>query len=403
LTRAEDIQLVFADSDKHIKAANNDSGWLMGELLGNCVGLVSGRKWEKLRAITEVPFLHNAASSYVDGIEWRVKRHFDSLHENGALNQGILNPVDDFKFLPFSILADIIYGEAWRFAEEELRNLIPLRESIFAAVIQGGITRFSWSQYISLSRIRDLRTFKKAWSNFNDKVHEKAVEHGISSPIVQYYEAIGSGVSTKEEILQTLDEMLFANLDVTMGGISWVLMFLASNQKMQTELYEEIKQSTFDRDERDELKSYISSSSTLLSVFIMESSRLKPLAAFSVPQGVPTSRIVGGFIIPAGTNCIVDSHALNTNTTFWGDDSNAFRPSRFLERSATKSRYQFWRFGFGPRTCMGKHIANIIMRVLLTHLVKNYNLQLISGETAWEKNKETWISHPDTVLRCEKR
>lgn len=42
-----------------------------------------------------------------------------------------------------------------------------------------------------------------------------------------------NGKTTFDEPYQTMDEMLFANLDVTIGGILWNLLFLGEHQDSQ--------------------------------------------------------------------------------------------------------------------------------------------------------------------------
>jgi hypothetical protein len=54
LTRRKDIKKVFKDSNTHLKAVNNDAGWLMSQSLGQCLGLVSGVEW---RGFTHPPRL----------------------------------------------------------------------------------------------------------------------------------------------------------------------------------------------------------------------------------------------------------------------------------------------------------------------------------------------------------
>ncbi|TVY93797.1 Cytochrome P450 monooxygenase, partial [Lachnellula willkommii] len=402
LTRPEDIQNVFADSDKHTKATNNNSGWLMGELLGKCVGLVSHSEWKSLRSITETPFLPNNMGSYIELIERKTKRHFDDLFANGSLGQGILNPVEDLKLLPFWIVAEILYGELSVEMQQTLENLIPLRESLFRRIIGGGLTRFWWSRYLPISAIADLAKFKMEWSNFNDLAYQNAERQSSRLPISYFYQEIESGSMTRQGMLQTLDEILFANLDVTMGGISWIFMFLGAYPELQTELRQEVISHTSSESGKESEERYYLSKSTLLAASILESSRLKPLAAFSIPQATPTDRIVGDFVIPAGTNFIVDSYALNTYNAYWGKDNTEFRPDRFLERTAIKSRYNLWRFGFGPRNCMGKYLADTMIRVLFAYIVENCQISLITGKTSWKRNEKTWIMHPDTVLICER-
>lgn len=400
LTNPRDIRTAFSDSDKHTKAVNNNSGWLMGELLGQCVGLVSHWKWENLRSTLEIPFLHGKMGGYTENMKDTTSKHFEVLRTKGKLKQGILNPVEDLKLLPFRIVAEILYGSLPPDIYQKLECLIPLRESLFRRVIGGGFTRFWFSKFLPLTAVKDLAKFKAGWSEFNDLAHNFATRSGSQPPITHFYRAVMNGSIEREELLQTLDEILFANLDVTMGGISWALMFLAADRTFQAELRQEVLNNTSETGDGTE-RDYFLRDSTLLASSILEASRLKPLAAFTIPQAAPTDRVLGDFLIPAGTNLIVDSYALNTHNSYWGNDSTSYRPARFLERSVSRSRYNFWRFGFGPRVCMGKYVADLMMRVLLAHVVQNYELSLINGETKWDRNEVTWITHPDTVLRCE--
>lgn len=142
LTRPEDIRSVFKDSDTHRKAADNNAGWLMGEILGKCLGLISGPDWRTLHAVVGTPFLRKNSVEYIPRIEQQTKRYFNDLYVHGRLDQGLLNPIDDLKLLPFWITAEIIYGELPPEAEQKLQNLIPIRESLFRLMITGKLTRF---------------------------------------------------------------------------------------------------------------------------------------------------------------------------------------------------------------------------------------------------------------------
>ncbi len=403
MTQPEDVQAVFKDSHKHVKAVNNNGGWLMGEILGKCVGLISGTEWQALRCVTSVPFLHTKATGYIPLIERRTKQHLDSLQSQGRLNQGLVNPVDDLKLLPFWIIADIIYGELSSDMEAELQALIPVRELLFRQMISGKLSRFGFSKYLPSEINRNLSRFKNAWGTFNDVARKRSLANGTSTPIVQMYSEVQSGTISHDQLCQTLDEMLFANLDVTIGGISWNLLFLGAHQYAQVDLRNEII------DKRREAQTvpgqwedYLLSSSTVLFASILESARLKPLAAFSVPQAAPTDRTVSGFLVPAGTDFVIDSHSLHMRNPYWGEDTEEYRPRRFLERKILESRYNYWRYGFGPRTCMGRYVADLIMKILLVHLVENYRFSLVEHGKDWDRNAETWILHPNTDVLCER-
>jgi len=394
LTRSEHLKAVFKDSDKHAKALNNNSGYLMSRILGQCVGLVSGNDWRELRKVIEVPFQHKVTDTYLLNVQHQVKQYLKDLKAGKNMSVGLLDPALDMKMLPFWIVAEIIYGKLTPEMVDKLKELAPIREELFLHVIRGGLSRFRLSRYLPTRANSTLATFKQRWSSFNECAHEHARLKGMDVPIIPMFEAVYASKISFEQLYQTLDESLYANLDVTTGALSWNLVFLAANQSVQEELRDEINRNIHDFD------SYIGKSSTLLAFCIMESSRLKPLAAFSVPQAAPTDRIVDGFRIPAGTNFVVDSYSLNIHHEFWGSDAESYRPGRWLELSASNLRYHFWRFGFGPRQCMGKYIADAIIRVLLVELLTTYRLELHNEEEAWQRDLNSWITHPQTLLKC---
>ncbi len=401
LTRPEHIQIVFKDSDKHYKAVNNNSGYLMSQILGQCVGLISRDQWRNVRAITEKPFLRSTATSYVDLIQRRTTRYFDELASSENMSRGLIDPAEDLKLLPFWVVAEIIYGALDADMEARLRDLAPQREALFRHVIQGGLARFKWSQYLPTEANRALADFRAKWHAFNLHARDRAVALNNNAPIIQMFEAVESGTVSLEQVHHTLDEMLYANLDVTLGGISWNLVFLASSPSTQTALLDEIAAHS---STPENFTTYLLSSSTLLAACVSESARLRPLAAFSVPQSAPTPRTLSGYCFPARTNFVIDSYALNIRNPYWGPDRTVYRPERFLERKATEARYNYWRFGFGPRQCLGKYVADLIIRALLVRLVRGWELAELDGEKGvWARDASCWINHPKMVLKCVER
>lgn len=400
LTSPKDIKTVFKDSNTHLKAVNNDAGWLMGQLLGQCLGLVSGVEWQRIHSSIAAFFTKAEAVGRAARITCLTKEHFATLHQLGKLDTGILHPVNDLRMLPFWIVADHLYGTLESAQKLELERLIPVREALFARCIQGGITRSSWSQYLPTKTNRSLRDFKRKWQCFNDAVYSTHKADGKSTIITELYQAVQGGRINSENLHQTLDEMLFANLDVTMGAISWNIMFLAAHQDVQDRVRDEVRQAQILQDDR-KWTEYLTSSTTLLACSVLESARLKPLAAFTVPQAAPIPQTASGFYIPPRTNLVVDTYAINIGNEYWGHDPDKYRPDRFLSKKTSEMRYHYWRFGFGPRQCLGKYMAEMMIKVLLVHLLKNYKLSLPT-KSSWSKNPDTWITHPNTKACCER-
>jgi cytochrome P450 len=353
--------------------------------------------------VSEFAFRHNSAIDYIDLIHTRVNSY---LGQCQALKQGVLDPVEDLKFLPFLIIGDVLYGPMTAVMEDELCAMAPLRERLFQSVIKGGVARYSWSQYLPTEANHALREFRSRWIAFNQGAYRRSIDlKGTETPVHQLFAAADRGLITADNVYQTLDEMLFANLDVTMGALSWNPVFLAAHPRVQEELYTTI-QATQDT-EGPAIPKYLQRSSTYLAACILESSRLKPLAAFSVPQAAPTERILDGYVIPGGTNFIVDAYALNVENDFWGMDRYDYRPDRFLELKGSDLRYHMWRFGFGPRQCLGKYVADLILRIFLVHLVREFKLGFEDSQgrdsKEWKRDLDNWITHPKIKLTCTPR
>lgn len=286
------MRVVFKDSNNHTKAVNNNSGYLFGELLGQCVGLISGGQWSRVRSVTEPPFHRSTVSTYVPAVRERTRAFLERLwSEKGKKDEAWLRPADDLKNLPFLITADIVYGTLTTELEAELRALGHRREALFQNIMQGGLSRFAISAYLPwMKGNRDMAAFQSRWKSFNDKAYRSALDRGLTSaPIVTLYSRVGpSGMSknkgtdkiSRTELLHTLDEMLFANLDVTAGALSWNIVFLAAEQAVQGRLRSEIStQLKGDGDETANRDAYVLSSKTLLAACVNESARLRPLAA----------------------------------------------------------------------------------------------------------------------------
>ncbi|KAI8938366.1 hypothetical protein NX059_004261 [Plenodomus lindquistii] len=403
LTNPTDIETVFRDSHTHIKASANDSGHYMYQLLGICLGLVSKKEWQSLRKATEAPFTRTATTTYVERVQTHANEHVASLMESKSSDKWLLRPAD-LRIYPFLALADLLYGELTPGLKAKLLEIIPGRDSVFAHMLFGGVTRYAWAKHLPLKPNRELRAFKQAWSEWNDEAHAEALKKGEAAPIIDMYNHVAEGVTTREALLQTLDEMLFANLDVTIGASAWTFVFIAANPHIQARLLSELQTAASDPADN---KAYLMSQSNYLHHILLEVSRLRPAAAFSVAQACPTARQVGAFNLPAGSKFVVDAYALNVRDPLWGPDNTAFRPERWAEGGVQRAkdiRYCYWRFGFGPRVCLGKYVVDLMMKAIVVEVVKGWELKLENdqGDT-WKWDENTWSMPTDLRIACVKR
>ncbi|KAJ5442978.1 Cytochrome P450 [Penicillium cf. griseofulvum] len=406
LTRADEIKPVFKDSGNHYKASNLNGGWVMGDLVGDGVGLISQGHWKRVHAVVSPPFTQKP-TAYVPFVQSRISSHFAEQYMGCERGKTLrIKPAEDLKLLPFWVISDLLYGKLSPEMTEELLLITDLRTDVFQYAFKGGLSLFSISKIFYPAIRKKLHVFHTRWAHFNQKAYHDAKDRDDASAcaIVTLYTAVEQGRITPTELMHTLDEALFANIDVTIGSFSWIPQFLAEDADLQTELREEISKARSDKT-AESWVSYIASNTTLLASCINESARLKPVTNYTYAQSMPSDRDVGEYRIPRGTFMVVDTNALNIWNDVWGSDKLTFRPGRFLEESRSSFRYRFWRFGFGPRQCIAQALADTILKVLVAYTVENYELKLPGKSTMDEKNGqkrgEAWFKVAEQEIILE--
>ncbi len=228
------------------------------------------------------------------------------------------------------------------------------------------------------------------------------------------------------QFLQTIDEILFTNIDVTSAVLAFVLINLATTRSFQDKLRAEITRET--RTEGGNLGEYLAKSDTLLNYASMESVRMSPAACkhssivsiaaiiaqalaakfltqntgFTLPESAAEDKMIGGYLIPKGTPIIIDWKRLNTQSDVWGTDGQTFRPERFKELSQNQYRYSLLRFGLGPRKCLGKNMADVIIKLAMITVLDSYHLSgVVDGNVSLRKDRFTCT--PQQVVNFSRR
>ena len=105
-------------------------------------------------------------------------------------------------------------------------------------------------------------------------------------------------------------------------------------------------------------------------------------------------------------------YASNRSTLNFPSNPSTFDPSRWMSKPADTSsadtkptsnpKSAFDPFSFGPRNCLGRYLARLEMRLILTHLLWTFDLEVADGDTlaGWEEQK-SWILRQKAPLRVK--
>ncbi|XP_048743248.2 ultra-long-chain fatty acid omega-hydroxylase-like isoform X2 [Ostrea edulis] len=181
---------------------------------------------------------------------------------------------------------------------------------------------------------------------------------------------------TSLEIRNEVDTFLFEGHDTTTSGMCWTLYLLAKHPEHQRRCQMEIDELLKGRENADLEWSDLAKLSYLTQC-IKESMRMYPPVTF-VQRVTTKDTMLDGHPIPSGTTIGIQIYNLHHNKAVW-DDPYTYKPERFSsekERNEKNETFAFVPFSAGPRNCIGQHFAMNEMKIILTHILRRYELSV---------------------------
>ncbi|GBP16707.1 Cytochrome P450 4c3 [Eumeta japonica] len=179
---------------------------------------------------------------------------------------------------------------------------------------------------------------------------------------------------TDEQLREHIDSITIAGNDTTALVIAYTLVLLGIHQDAQEKIYKE-QEEIFGDSLRGAGKEDIQKMQFMERV-LKESMRLYtvvPIIARHVDKDIHLPHC--GVTIPAGAGAVVCTFAVHRNERIWGPDVDKFDPDRFLpERSADRHPAAFLGFSYGGRNCIGRHFGMIIMKTILSSIIRSYKI-----------------------------
>ncbi|KAI9844011.1 MAG: hypothetical protein M1837_005946 [Sclerophora amabilis] len=138
------------------------------------------------------------------------------------------------------------------------------------------------------------------------------------------------------------------------------------------------------------------SSVPYLSAVFHESLRLYPPVPIEIKQCERATTLPDGTFLPDSAIVVWCTWAINRSRCIWGDDAMLFQPDRWLEddtpnpeaddnagmgkrkrkqKLKSKTAFEFPVFNGGPRTCMGKRMAELQAAYVIATLVWEFNFE----------------------------
>ena len=199
--------------------------------------------------------------------------------------------------------------------------------------------------------------------------------HDLLQTLMDARYSDGEGMSD-ELVLSESMQLLVADHETSSNALSWLLYLLSSRPDCLEKLRQE-----FDSVLGDAPLSYSDVPRfEFATQVIQEALRLYPPFWMIDRMAVHDDR-VGDLAIPRGSTVIVFVYGAHHAQRYW-QDPESFDPERFSKpNEKLHTPFTYLPFGGGPRGCIGGNYAMLQILMILTSLLRKYDLQLSPDQT----------------------
>uniref|UniRef100_A0A914HJA4 Cytochrome P450 n=1 Tax=Globodera rostochiensis TaxID=31243 RepID=A0A914HJA4_GLORO len=175
-------------------------------------------------------------------------------------------------------------------------------------------------------------------------------------------------VDDLDQMAQSIGTLFLENAMKSVGidtighCLALLVHFLAQHPDVQQELRDELLKGDDDP--------------PLLMATVKETLRLCPIVSFANTRDCTSPvTLSNGAKVNIGDSVVVDVFSMGQNRAFWGEDAHKFSPQRWLAEEPCDNLRRHWlAFGLGPRSCVGKQMAEDLLKIAITTIFYRFRI-----------------------------
>ncbi|XP_047983142.1 alkane hydroxylase MAH1-like [Salvia hispanica] len=363
------------------------------DIIGDGIFGVDFELWELHRKTTMAQLKHANFNEFLERAVWQkvedgllpVLDHFCGRKEG-------LDLQDVFQRFAFDNICELVLGSD----PCSLRLDFPLFpcERAFSKVGEPLLRRhilpeWMWKVQRWLN-VGDERVMAEAAAAFDDFIYPRVVGGGNDADMLRAFEKMYgeskpvavNGLSLGEFLKDSSLSLIFAGRDTTSTCLTWLFWLLAQNPNSERMILEEMEAELGLWKKWRPFTAAESHKLVYLHGALCESLRLYPPLALEHKAPVQPDILPSGHRLARNEKLIISFYSVGRMESVWGKDCLQFKPERWICPSGKikhEPSYKFPAFNAGPRTCVGKDMAFIQMKMVAAAILYGYKVRLVEG------------------------
>jgi cytochrome P450 len=340
------------------------------------VFVAEGDQWRNQRRMVMAGFAPGPIKTYFPVLN-RVAQRLQVRCDKAAASGQAIDLASDLKRYTVDIIAGLAFGTDVNTLEAGEDVIQQHLDVVLPAIFRRSVTLFPYWRYFKLPQDRQLDrsvvAMRAAISELLAKARERLAlpnhqANNLLEAMLVAADTPGSGVDDRA-VAGNVTTMLLAGEDTTANTIAWVLYLLNKHPETLAKAGAEVRAkapiaSQLTMEQMDSLE--------FVDACIQETMRLKPVGPF-MPLEAIRDTVVANVRVPAkGIVWCLFRHDTLSNDNF--SNAAAFEPERWLADEATIPKKVSMPFGSGPRTCPGRYLAMLEMKMALALILGRYEV-----------------------------
>lgn len=367
----------------------HNSNNTLADFLSNGIFNVDGDTWKYQRQVASHEFNTRSLRKFVETVvDTELTERLIPILRNAAAENAVIDLQDILQRFAFDNICKIAFGY-------DPGYLLPtLPDAEFAVAFEDAV-RLSSQRFIlpfpliwkikralNIGSEKKLRVAVRKVREFAKQiVREKQNELNEKSSLDSadmLSRFLSTGHSNEDFVTDIVISFILAGRDTTSAALTWFFWLISKNPEVESEILREIGEKEGDGLVLyDDVKNMIYTHASLC-----ESMRFYPPVPMDSKEAIRDDLLPDGTFVKKGTRVTYHPYAMGRSEQIWGENWAEFKPDRWLNKDEVtgnwifvgKDAYSYPVFQAGPRVCLGKEMAFLQMKRVVTGVLKRFKV-----------------------------